>query len=193
MKLMIAIPTLDMIHFEFARCLTGLVQKLDRDGVDCDVCFKGGTLVYNAREALAAEAINGGYTHVLWLDADMVFNPDVFDKLYSHGKPFVTGVYKSRHAPYKSCIFKTLEPDERVEQFPDDLFEVEACGFGIILTETQMLYDVWKERGYMFLPSAEYGEDLAFCDRARQKGYTLYCDPSVRAGHIGFVVVWSKE
>ena len=55
MKLMIAIPTLDMIHFEFARCLTGLVQKLDRDGVDCDVCFKGGTLVYNAREALAAD------------------------------------------------------------------------------------------------------------------------------------------
>ena len=193
MKLMIAIPTLDMIHFEFARCLTGLVQKLDRDGVDCDVCFKGGTLVYNAREALAAEAINGGYTHVLWLDADMVFNPDVFDKLYSHGKPFVTGVYKSRHAPYKSCIFKTLEPDERVEQFPDELFEVEACGFGIVLTETQMLYDVWKERGYMFLPSVEYGEDLAFCDRARQKGYTLYCDPSVRAGHIGFVVVRSKE
>ena len=45
----------------------------------------------------------------------------------------------------------------------------------------------------MVLPSVEYGEDLAFCDRARQKGYTLYCDPSVRAGHIGFVVVWSKE
>ena len=182
-----------MIHFEFARCLTGLVQKLDKDGVDCDICFKGGTLVYNGREALAAEAINSGYTHVLWLDADMVFNPDVFEKLYAHGESFVTGVYKSRHAPYKSCIFKSLEPDERVEQFPDSLFEIEGCGFGIVLTETKMLYDVWKANGNMFLPNAEYGEDLAFCDRASKCGYKLYCDPSVRAGHIGFVVVRAKE
>lgn len=192
MKLMVAIPTLDMIHFEFARCLTGLVQKLERDGVDYDVCFKGGTLVYNGREALSAEAINNNYTHILWLDADMVFNPDVFEKLSSHEKPFVTGVYKSRHAPYRSCIFSSLEPDERVTEFPTDLFEIAACGFGIVLVETDLLYTVYKKHGTMFAPSSMFGEDLALCDRARDCGYTLYCDPNVVAGHIGFMTVYPK-
>lgn len=193
MKLMVAVPTLDMIHWEFARCLTGLVQRLERSGVEYDVCFKGGTLVYNAREALAAEAINSGYTHILWLDADMVFNPDVFDALSAHEKPFVTGVYRSRHAPYKSCIFKSLDPDERFNEMPDELFEICGCGFGIVLTETAMLYEVYKANGTMFLPNGDYGEDIALCDRARKLGYTLYCDPDVRAGHIGFVTVWAKE
>lgn len=193
MKLMVAVPTLDMIHWEFARCLTGLVQRLERSGVEYDVCFKGGTLVYNAREALAAEAINSGYTHILWLDADMVFNPDVFDTLSAHEKPFVMGVYRSRHAPYKSCIFKSLDPDERFNELPDELFEICAGGFGIVLTETAMLYEVYKANGTMFLPNGDYGEDIALCDRARNLGYTLYCDPDVRAGHIGFVTVLAKE
>lgn len=193
MKLMVAIPTLDMIHWEFARCLTGLVQRLERSGVDYDVFFKGGTLVYNAREALAAEAINNNYTHILWLDADMIFSADVFEKLSAHEKPLVTGVYKSRHAPYKSCIFKSLDPDERAEDFPDGLFEIAGCGFGIVLTETKMLYEVYKANGNMFLPSGDYGEDLSLCDKASKLGYKLHCDPSVRAGHIGFVVVRAKE
>lgn len=193
MKLMVAIPTLDMIHWEFARCLTGLVQRLERSGVDYDVFFKGGTLVYNAREALAAEAINNNYTHILWLDADMVFNADVYEKLAAHEKPFVTGVYKSRHAPYKSCIFQSLDPDERVDEFHDGLIEIAGCGFGIVLTETKMLYEVYKANGNMFLPNGDYGEDLSFCDKASKLGYTLYCDPAVRAGHIGFVTVWAKN
>lgn len=193
MKLMVAIPTLDMIHWEFARCLTGLVQKLERDGVDYDVCFKGGTLVYNAREALAAEAINNGYTHILWLDADMVFNPTLFEKLSAHGKPFVTGVYASRHAPYKSCIFSDLDQNDRVKTFPDSIFEIAGCGFGVVLTETAMLYDVYQKHGTMFLPNADYGEDIALCNRATQCGYTLYCDPTVRAGHIGFVTVYPEH
>ena len=192
MKLMIAIPTLDMIHFEFARCLTGLAQKLERDGVDYDVCFKGGTLVYNGREALANEAIDNGYTHVLWLDADMVFSPDIFEKLMSNGKSFVTGVYISRHAPYKSVIYKSVCPDERVTELPDELFEIEACGFGCVLIETEILRDVNLSFWTCFMPNQRLGEDLAFCERARKRGHALWCDPSVIVGHIGHVTVWPE-
>lgn len=190
MKLMIAIPTLDFIHFEFARCLTGLVQQLQKDGVDFDVCFKGGTLVYNGRDALAAEAVNGGYTHVLWLDADMVFDSDVFYKLLAVNKPFVTGVYHSRHAPYKSVIFTSLDPMERVEVYPNEPFEIVGCGFGIVLLETEMIRKLYRAYGYCFQPMTEFGEDIAFCIRAREQGYTLLCEPKVVAGHIGHVAVF---
>ena len=190
MKLMVAIPTLDYIHFEFARCLTGLVQKLERDGVDYEVCFKGGTLVYNGRDALAADAINEGYTHILWLDADMVFNPNIFEKLSANNCDFVTGVYHSRHAPYGSCIFTKLP--EKAKEYPNHPFEVEGCGFGCVLTSTEMLRAVYRKHGYCFQPTPQYGEDLSFCERARALGYKLICDPSVIAGHIGHVTVWPE-
>ena len=193
MKLMIAIPTLDYIHFDFARCLVGLVQKLEKDGIAYDVCFKGGTLVYIGRDALAADAVNKGYTHVLWLDADMIFNPDVFEKLGANGADFVTGVYHSRHAPYSSSLFLRLDPPERVKSYPSGPFEVEGCGFGCVLTSTALLRKVYRENGCCFQPTPQLGEDLAFCERLKKLGCKLICDPAVRVGHIGHVTVWPEN
>lgn len=190
MKLMIAIPTIDFIHFHFTRSLIGLVQRLDEIGIDYDVCFKGGTLVYLGRDELAAEAISQKYSHVLWLDADMVFNPDIFEKLIAHGKTMVSGVYSSRHAPYKPNVFESVNPDKRVEQYPNELFEIEGCGFGIVLTDTIVLRDVYAKYGYCFQPQVGLGEDLSFCVRAYKVGHKVYCDPNVIAGHIGHVAVW---
>ena len=170
MKLMIAIPTLDYVHFEFTRCLMGLVKQLQKDGVDFDVCFLGGTLVYNGRDTLAAEAVNGGYTHVLWLDTDMVFNPDLFYKLEELKVPFVTGVYHSRHAPYASCIFTKLDPPDRVWNYPEEPFAIEGCGFGCVLVETEVIKKLYQKYGMCFQPMQTFGEDIAFCIRAREQG-----------------------
>lgn len=192
MKLMIAIPTLDYVHFEFTRCLMGLVKQLQKDGVDFDVCFLGGTLVYNGRDTLAAEAVNGGYTHVLWLDTDMVFNPDLFYKLEELKVPFVTGVYHSRHAPYASCIFTKLDPPDRVWNYPEEPFAIEGCGFGCVLVETEVIKKLYQKYGMCFQPMQTFGEDIAFCIRAREQGYTLICEPRIKCGHIGHVTIYPE-
>ena len=71
MKLMIAVPTYGNMPMEFCRSLTGLVKRLTAEGVSFDVVFKPDTLVYLARDHLVMDAINGGYTHTLWLDSDI--------------------------------------------------------------------------------------------------------------------------
>ena len=190
MKLMIAIPTLDFVHCEFTKCLVGLTKQLEHDGVDFDVCFLGGTLVYKGRDTLAAEAVNQKYTHVLWLDADMTFDPDVFYKLLRHDKAFVTGAYRSRHYPYRSTIFSNLDPIEWVEKLPEDLFEITACGFGCVLMTTEIIRAVYMEYGNCFQPVDGFGEDISFCMRARKVDYPLYCDPTIKLGHIGHIVAY---
>ena len=87
MKLLIAIPTHDYMHMEFVKSLIGLCRKLDEDGIDYDVRVHGATLVYYGRDALANAAIDGGYTDVLWLDADMIFQDTVVEDLQFSGKP----------------------------------------------------------------------------------------------------------
>lgn len=190
MKLMVAIPTLDFIHWNFAKSLVGLTQRLDKLDIDYDICFKGGTLVYLGRDELAAEAINSHYTHVLWLDADMVFNPDVFEKLLADDKEVVSGVYHSRHAPYQSNMFLDIRAPIRVTNYPEEVFEIDGCGFGMILVETKVLHEIYRKHGYCFQPEVGLGEDLSFCKRAKLAGYKIWCDPNVKAGHIGHVTIF---
>ena len=37
MKLLIAVPTYDYMHFQFVECFTKLIRRLDEDGIDFEV------------------------------------------------------------------------------------------------------------------------------------------------------------
>ncbi|MBR2855124.1 MAG: hypothetical protein IKE81_12445, partial [Clostridia bacterium] len=55
--------------------------------------------MYYARNRLANKAINENYTHVLWLDSDMVFDEQIVDDLAEVGKDMVCGAFVSRRPP----------------------------------------------------------------------------------------------
>lgn len=195
MRLLIGIPTLDYVHVDFMRCLTDLLLHLKEQGTDFDVMIESGTLVYLARERIAHRAINEHYTHVLWFDSDMIFGKDILDDLLFCGESFVTGIYHARRKGYASCIFKTIEPDniERFEKYPSEPFQIAGCGFGCVLTSVEMLSAVCLHYLTCFTPLPSLGEDIAFCKRARDLGYKLYCDPSVVCGHIGHIAIYPDD
>ena len=43
--------------------------------------------------------------------------------------------------------------------------------------------------GVMAWYAQENGEDVAFCWRARQCGYKIWCDPSTECGHVAYNTV----
>lgn len=193
MKLLIAIPTLDYVNYQFVDCLLKLTRRLDRDGVDFDVRLLGGTLVYVARDKLARIAINGGFTHVLWLDADMIFTEELVEDLTFAGKPFVSGICHGRRPPHLSCLFKDLDLVMRFTSYPSGVFPIAGCGFGCVLMETEILAKVMEAYKTCFLPSASLGEDLMFCKRAADLGFKLYADGGVRLGHIGQTTIYAED
>ena len=195
MKLLIGIPTLDFVHVEFMKCLAALIMRLRDKGINFDLDIESGTLVYLARERIAHKAINEEYSHVLWLDSDMIFNPDILDDLMFSGHGFVTGIYHARRKGYASCIFKDIDINhiERFKEYPRETFEIAGCGFGCVLTEMQMLKTVCLAKGTCFTPLPSLGEDIAFCQRCRELGYKLYCEPSVVCGHIGHITIYPED
>ena len=195
MKLLIGIPTLDYVNSEFMKCLINLVIRLKNDGIQFEVDIESGTLVYMARERIAKKAVNENFTHVLWLDSDMVFNSDILDDLMFSGKDFVTGIYQARRKGYGSVIFKSIDLQhvERFEQYPTETFEIEGCGFGCVLTATHILKAVLLNKETCFTPILQYGEDIAFCFRCRELGYKMYCEPSVVCGHIGHITIYPED
>ena len=196
MKLMVAVPTTDYVHAEFMTCLVGLIQKLTKDGVEVVPRIVSGTLVYVARNRLAQEAINNNFTHILWLDSDMTFGPDIVDDLLFCGKDMVCGAFVSRRPQYKPCVYSDISDPgnmKPVESFGTEPFRVDGCGFATVLTTTELLKAVWNKFDTCFRPTEKYGEDLAFCDRVKQIGREIWCEPTVRQGHLAIVPVYPGE
>lgn len=196
MKLLVGIPSLDYMNTEFVKCLLALLEKLRQDGVNYDVDIESGTLVYMARERIAHKAINEHYDYVLWLDSDMIFSPEILDDLMFSGKDFVTGIYHARRKGYASCIFKEIEINKKVERFetyPSETFEIAGCGFGCVLVSENILERVCIYHGTCFTPLPGYGEDIAFCKRAQELGFHIYCEPSVVCGHIGHIAIYPDD
>lgn len=194
MKTLIAVPAMDQVPARFCASLA----MLKRTG-DSVVGFEISSLIYTARNNLSARAIQLGADYVLWLDSDMVFAPDILERLfadYSAGKgDIISGLYFRRVAPFKPVLFSAVESTAEgpftaePESIPDDVFEIAGCGFGCVLMPTEVLMDVIGKYGNPFDPINGMGEDLSFCWRARQCGYRIVCDPAVSLGHVANMVV----
>ena len=187
MRLLIAIPCMDTVRFEFAESLANLCKHLSNIGVDYDLEWHATSLIYLAREELANKAINDKYEYVLWLDSDMVFVPDHFDLLRSLKTDFATGIYRSRRSPYAHVIKDIKDPMSRQRVIPDEPFEVAACGFGFVLMKTEVLYKVRANFMTTFTPTPSSGEDYAFCERWLKMGNKIIAHPDVRPDHIAYV------
>ena len=197
MKLLIAIPTMDTVPVEFMKSLLKLTQKLSADGVDYTVAIESGTLVYMARDRLAGRAVNHHFTHVLWLDSDMVFEPEIVEDLQFCGKDFVTGIAHGRRKPFVSCLFKNIDLNHlelwKLEDYPTEAFEVAGCGMACCLMSTEVIKQVMIANGTAFTPLPQYGEDISFCKRAAALGFKIYAEPTVRLGHIAHIAIYPDD
>ena len=196
-KLLIAVPCLDYMHVDFVQSLLKLCQHLQREGVRYNTEIQSGTLVYLARNKLANKAVNEEYTHILFLDSDMVFDENLVETLTFCGKDFVCGAFQSRRAPYGSCIFSSLKPVRRVKEYGIEPFQVEGCGMACTMISTEILKEVQSTYGNPFDPAIiediTFGEDTAFCWRARKCGFEIWCEPTARIGHIAHVPIYPGE
>lgn len=201
-KIMIAVPTREYIDVDSEKC----IRKLERDmwlnkEFQVDVELIPGTVIHDLRFALAERAIKGKYDYILWVDSDMVFNSFVLYDLLEADKDIVTAVCFMRRSPYEPCIYSklrmgaTLEEDqiEKYFDYPDGVFEVEACGMAMCLMKVVVLEDIITKVGQPFFPVKSdhrtLGEDLSFCFNARRAGHKIWATSKPKVGHIGKMVV----
>lgn len=195
MRTLIAVPCMERVHTLF---MTSLLSLEKPDGTE--VAVSDSSLVYEARNILAHKAIMDGFDRVLWIDSDMRFDHDLLIRLGKHlddGKEMVCGLYFTRKAPHRPCIYKVLGQRKEGEgvipvadsftDYPkDSVFEVQGCGFGAVL----MTVDLIKRVGALpFWPLEGFGEDFSFCLRARQQSAKIWCDSSVKVDHLGMLII----
>jgi len=195
MKTLIAVPCMDQVAAPFAQSLA----SLERTG-DVVIGFEISSLIYSARNNFAKKAITEAADALLFFDSDMTFEPDTLKRMAAHmeaGLDIVTGLYFKRKTPFTPVLFSELRRDENgaihwkdMSDLPDGgMFEVEGCGMGCCMIRKDVLVNMLLNFRTWFTPLEGLGEDLAFCLRARQLGYKIMCDPSIKLGHVGQITV----
>jgi hypothetical protein len=180
------------------------LQELERQGYAVRRLY-GHMAIDQARSRLATEALRDGFEELMWVDADMAFDPEAVDQLRGHGLPLVCAIYPKKGVRALAC--ELLPGTDRVVfGQAGGLLQLGYAGLGFLLTRREVYDRMQQQFGLprcneqfgsplvpYFLPMViPHGgghwclaEDYAFCHRARESGYTIMADTSIRLWHVG--------
>lgn len=200
MKVLIAIPALDVVATDFALSLASMLtsraydKKLRRE-VDVAVACCRGTIIPHSRNRLAQQALDIGASHIFFLDSDMAFPPDTLSRLIGHHVPIVGADYVRRVEPHP--LNGNPAPNYR-EDRRGVLAPMLTLPFGCILIKTSVLSDLerpWFSYREGVTAEDALSEDTFFCNQARRAGHTIWCDLALtqEVGHVGNFIFRPKD
>lgn len=174
--ILVGVPCTDTIKVRTAQSLFGLKGNIH-------LVFQRGADLADNRNKLAQLA--EGYSHLLFVDSDMEFNPDTLQRMLAHKQDIVGLAANRRKLPLESVV-KPLDGDV-TKPLPTTLFEAASCGTGVMLINTKVFKDIpapWFD--FLYTEEGErIGEDVRFCRLARDHGYSIWVDPTIPVRHIG--------
>lgn len=197
-KLVIAIPTAGKVSMGFAYSLAGMIAKVGADRIPTipeasvelrmDV-VESSNWITN-REQLARRAVDSGQTHLMFIDDDMSFEPNILEIMLGRRQQIVCTNY----------LIKTENPEfvavgldwKRVQtkEASTGLQPIAYSGFGVSIFDTEVFRRVpqpWFAPEFNAEKSEYTTEDNPFYRKAREAGFTVYLDhdASKLVNHIG--------
>ena len=189
MKIQCAIPTAGTVTMKFAHSLIRLYSDFILNQIDpeihatmrLDVCESSNWITN--REKLVARAIADDFTHVFFLDDDMVFSPEVLKMLVKRDKDIVVTNYLLKTEPVHEAKFCAVGMDWETKvptkEESTGLEKVAFAGFGCSLISTEVFKKVpqpWFQP-YFVPDKNEYStEDVAFFHRCEEQGIDVWLD-----------------
>jgi len=161
-----------------------------------------GITIVNARQIIQDKFLETDADYFFMLDDDLFFydvphiNP--LDKLIELNKDVVGALYVIKHPPHYP-VYRPIDLQREYEktgkfpnykfEIPTEVFEAEWIGGGCILAKREVIEKIAAKYHYAYCPMVHcgefLGEDYSFCKRARDLGYSIWMDPSIKIGHQG--------
>lgn len=188
MKVVVCIPYTGYIAPQAAYSLPAMACYARSKGIELELLPIGLSLVYAAREQAAKYLLESGCDSLLFIDSDMVVPMDLVPRLIEADKDIVSGLAFKRVPGYEPCTFKKCDREgtEFYLDYPKGLIEVQGVGMACTLIKRKV-FEILQTP--YFFPMPNIGEDLAFCVRAREAGFRIFCDTELICGHCNTEVV----
>jgi hypothetical protein len=139
------------------------------------------------------------YDYIMWIDSDSIFKPEDFMKLLSHKVDIVGGLVKKSPKLYSCTMLNESVPFEELQCMTDadvegktELIEGIATGMAFTLVKRGVFEKIprpWFATTSISDPIAPgrmtyVGEDVYFCFKAREAGFKIWLDPTVKVAHL---------
>jgi len=183
----IGIPHQELIPHRFHTDLLSL-----HDVQDIKISNVYGSLVHVARNDIAKQ-MEGDW--LIFLDSDMTFEPETINKLIKAAERDDVDIVSAacfRKVPnYEPCFFWRLPTDKlayyrKLRWDKKNLFEVDAVGSACTLIKRK----VFETIPYPFYEYTNaLSEDLNFCRKAKEYGFKVWVDPTIKIGHLTMMPV----
>jgi len=194
LKIAIGIASQGKIHTKTAYSVIETV-RLNKQ-IEFLPIFRYGGYIAENKAKIVEIAQNCLCSHVFFVDHDMKFEPYVLPKLLSYDKDIIGAMYNYRYLPIEPMVKYLKEDGEwtskieesAIKKIPDEIFEVGATGGGMLLVKLSV-FDKLK-RPYFPMEQDEIGnrittEDSGFYLKAQEKGFKVWCDPTLNIKHEG--------
>lgn len=157
--------------------------------------------IARSRNVACEAMLDGGFDHLLFIDDDQAFGPDLLLQLLSREKDIISGTYLIRRWPFHVCAFwKWLDPvgDKLPAGLPLVLrqgmkgtFPIVAAGAGALLISRKVLETVSKPWFKLAYNEPDMiAEDLGFFLAATNAGFQPWLDLDCIVGHMVSQAVW---
>ena len=208
-SLFIALPAYDFkVSLKLAISLARVAQAAPQHGIDIQIgSVCGCSVVSRARNLLTKDFLESKCTDLIFIDSDINFEPeDVFRLMAWTTDPkkgIVAGVPRIRGE--ERVYITALEYDDNQELTMNSMGLVRgmrvATAFMMVrrdvfetLVEAHPEWTYYDKKSDRMLPAifdfmlteeGYMGEDFLFCDRAREVGFEVWIDPTIKLGHMG--------
>jgi hypothetical protein len=189
------------------------LRMLEADGIKVDRSL-GASAIDLIRCLLASDALDQGFESMLFVDADIAFDPADVVKIFRHPEPVVAGIYAARKM-INGQINARFAPVEGKVQFGTrgGMYALEAVGAGFLRIKCDALrYMIHRLELPVCRMSNRYGwpfflpvvvpeenetryltEDYAFIWRCLQVGIPVVADTTIRLAHMGaYPYMWEE-
>jgi hypothetical protein len=160
----------------------------------------GCSVVSWARSCIADAFLKSSHSHLIWIDADIVWTLDDFFRLVSLSAvhDVVGATYPFKKLPL-TCVVNHVGEPRQYTVNGLGCVQVKSMGLGFTIVSRRVMEAVavgkpsrkdpidGKMHVDMFRIDHE-GEDIAFFTDVRKAGYDVWLDPSISVGHWGSMI-----
>jgi hypothetical protein len=200
----------------FLDCFIETIVYCSKANISFSIIRQESSVVYFVRnKCLCGDTLRGenqkpfdgkiDYSHLMWIDNDIIFTPQQFQKLLDHDKDIVSGFYMMESRTQVATVEKWDEEKFKLDgsfeflkledlKNKDGLFEVAYTGLGFMLVKKGVFESLsypWFRPLFFDIGTAKdfCSEDVSFCRLAIEKGFKIFVDPQLRVGHEKKVVL----
>ena len=205
-----AMPCYDSVKVNSMLSVIKLVQQLSKSGIESGINTYKSPLIHQARNYLTSVFLTTEYTHLLFIDSDVEFEPEAVLRMLVAKKDIICTPYRIKAEAITEQLYTVSFKDRKsILILPGGLVEIEAGPAGLMLIDRKVFEKIIKNHpelkiknkatptadkshtfyynffSFDFKDGYSVGEDIAFCRLAAANGFKLFANIQSPTVHHG--------